>query len=76
MDNIEKEIAEKFATKLRMERAKRKISQEVLAEKAGLSTPYIGRVERSLQNITLGKIQKIADAFNLPIHKLLIFDED
>ena len=47
------------------------MSQEKLAEKAGVHRTYIGMIERSEKNITLLNMEKIARALNVEITDLL-----
>ena len=47
------------------------LSQEELAERAGLHRTYIGMIERAEKNITLCNIEKIAKALNVDILSLL-----
>jgi transcriptional regulator with XRE-family HTH domain len=63
-------ILKKFGDRVRKERLKRNLSQEQLASKAGVHRTYIGMIERAEKNITLGNIQKIADALNINISDL------
>lgn len=56
---------------MREERLKLGLSQEALAEKAGVHRTYIGMIERAEKNITLTNIEKIAKALNVEIGKLL-----
>lgn len=67
------EILEKFGQKVRQLRKDRNISQEELADKAGLHRTYIGMIERAEKNITLINIEKIAIALEVRINDL--FDE-
>ena len=46
------------------------LSQERLAELAGVHRTYIGMVERAEKNITLCNIEKIAKALNVEIKDL------
>ena len=71
---MEKDILIKFGNKVREERLKIGISQEALAEKAGVHRTYIGMIERAEKNITLKNIEKISKALNIKIGKLLEFD--
>ena len=64
-------ILKKFGDRVRKERLKRNLSQEQLASKAGVHRTYIGMIERAEKNITLGNIQKIADALNINISDLI-----
>jgi len=62
----------RFGKKVREERLKRNLSQEALAEKAGVHRTYIGMIERAEKNITLENIEKIADALKIKISQLFI----
>ena len=59
-----------FGDTIRLLRNQLDISQEELAEKAGLHRTYIGMVERAEKNITLENINKIALALNIRIAAL------
>jgi transcriptional regulator with XRE-family HTH domain len=60
-----------FGNKVRSERIKRGLSQEALAELAGLHRTYIGMIERAEKNITLLNIDKIARALKVSAEYLL-----
>lgn len=60
----------KFGQKVRAERLRQNLSQEQLADKAGLHRTYIGMIERAEKNITLLNIQKIANALRINIRDL------
>ena len=60
-----------FGNKVRELRTKLGISQEELAERAGLHRNYIGLVERAEINITLSNIEKIAKALSIRLTELL-----
>lgn len=60
----------KLGKKVREERHKQGLSQEDLAEKAGLHRTYIRMIERGEKNITLVNIQKISKALDLKIYQL------
>ena len=64
---MKKQILIKFGQKVRTERIKQKISQEELAERAGVHRTYIGMIERAEKNITLENIEKIAKALGLKL---------
>jgi transcriptional regulator with XRE-family HTH domain len=61
----------KFGEKIRAKRAELQLSQEELAEKAGVHRTYIGMIERAEKNITLVNIQKIAKALGVPLDELM-----
>ncbi len=60
-----------LARRIRLLRIYRRWSQEVLAELADLNRTYIGALERAEGNPCLDNIEKIADAFGVPVHSLL-----
>lgn len=65
------EILQIFAMNVRTNRIVQGISQEKLAERAGLHRTYIGMVERAEKNITLKNIAKIASALKVKPETLL-----
>ena len=60
-----------FGSRVKQERQKQNLSQEALADKAGLHRTYLGDVERGERNIGLLNIVKIANALNIPPDLLL-----
>lgn len=67
----EKELLKTFGFNLKIERLKRKISQEVLAEALNVSSVYVSNVESGKHNISLVNAIKFCEYFNLTIEKLL-----
>ncbi len=63
-----------FGQNVQKIRKERNISQEKLAELAGLHVTYIGRIERQKQNISIDNIEKISDALN--VSAAILFEED
>lgn len=55
-------LAQHFGAAIRRQRETLRLSQEELADRAGLDRSYLGRIERSEQNATLATAQKLADA--------------
>lgn len=51
-------------------------SQEELAAQAGLHRTFIGHVERQIRNISLDNVEKIARTLGVPIHALLVPEEE
>ncbi|MDD5507947.1 MAG: helix-turn-helix transcriptional regulator [Bacteroidales bacterium] len=64
------EILIKFGNRIREIRKEKGISQEELAEKAGLHRTYIGMIERAEKNITLINIERLAIALNVSLNQL------
>jgi len=56
-----------FSNNVRKYRIKQNLSQEELAEKAGLHRTYIGSVERGERNITINAMEKICIALEMSI---------
>ena len=73
MEKINNDTVYKLGQKIRIERKKRKMSQEKLAEIAELNRNFIGLVERGETNITVKNLESIANAFNTDILNLFIF---
>ena len=57
--------AEGLGDRVRILRLNKSMTQEELAEKSGLSTKYIGELERGQSNPTLTTIEKIATALGV-----------
>ncbi len=64
-------LAEKFAVNLKHERVRKKLSQEALASKAGLSVSYISMLERGQRTPPLDTLESIAKALAVSAHALL-----
>ena len=60
-----------FGKNVQRLRKRKGLSQEQLAEIAGLHRTYIGMIERAEKNITLINIKKIAVALNVKLTDLL-----
>lgn len=61
-----------FARNLRSVRQARGISQEKLAELAGLHRTYISSVERGGRNISIDNIERLANALDTAPETLLL----
>lgn len=61
----------RFGLKLRHARESLQLSQEALAEQAGLHRTYIGQVERGERNISIDNMEKLADAVNMQLWEML-----
>ena len=60
-----------FAANVRRRRLELKLSQEELAERAGVHRTYVGMLERSEKNATIYNIDRIAGALQVEPYMLL-----
>ena len=60
-----------FGINLRRHREMLKLSQEDLAEKAGLHRTYIGSVERGERNVSIDNMERLAGGVGSTIQQLL-----
>ena len=61
----------RFAANLRATRKDRGISQEELADLAGLHRTYVGSIERGERNVSIDNIERLAAALDLDVVDLL-----
>lgn len=69
------DIDKKVGLNIRVQRVKRGISQEELADLSGIARSTMGIVERGEQSPSLQTIAKIATALKMDIYKLFLFDD-
>lgn len=67
----EQSILTTLGQRIRDLRHVRSISQEELADVAGVHRTYIGMVERGEKNVTILTLSKFASAFGLSISELI-----
>lgn len=60
-----------FGRQVREVRKAKGISQEKLAELAGIDRSYMGNIERGEKNVTLKKVYEICDALDIDIKDLV-----
>lgn len=60
-----------FGQRVREVRKAKGISQEKLAELAGIDRSYMGNIERGEKNVTLKKVYEICDALDIDIKDLV-----
>src|SRR5689334_25209926 len=63
-----------LAQRVRDARARRFMTRKALAEESGISLAYLARVEGGTGNISLGLLQRLSLALNLPIESFFTSD--
>ncbi|MBR1681315.1 helix-turn-helix transcriptional regulator [bacterium] len=71
MNNKNNKLNTKICLKIKLERMKRNLSQEQLAEMADLSRITIGKIERAEVSPTIESLEKIAKAFEMDFSQLI-----
>lgn len=64
----------KIGLKIKLERVKRNLTQEELAEMANISRPTVGSIERGEQSPSFDTMEAIANAFGITVQELCNFD--
>ena len=62
---------EAFAQEMRRRRKQRNLSQEALAEKAGISMALVSELERGIATPTLQTMEKIASYFQTTVSEMI-----
>lgn len=71
MEESEKQLRKNIADRLRIYRAKERISQEQLAEKSNLTQTYVYKLENEMANPSIFVILKLAKALNVTVNDLI-----
>ncbi len=66
-------LLKKFGKNVKIERVKKDLTQEQLAEIMGVSQNYVASIEGGKENMSLGKILELSKSLNVEIETLLIF---
>jgi len=61
----------RFAANVRLHRQRLGLSQEALAEAAGLHRTYVGSIERGERNVSIDNMERLAHALCLDLVDLL-----
>lgn len=64
------DVRERFGTAVKFRREELSMTQEELAEKAGIHRTYLSDVERGTRNLSLINIEKLAAALSVSLSKL------
>ena len=74
MDEQKQWVTTEIATKIKLYRRQKGLSQEELALKANLNPAFFGQVERGLKCPTIDTLYKISTALDVPLSELVRFD--
>ncbi len=66
----EEDITKRIGLNITIIRERQGLTQEKLAELAGLHRAYIGQIERGEKNIGLKNLEKISKALNISLRSL------
>jgi len=67
-------LAIQFGNRLRTMRTEKKMSQEELSFRAGISAAHLGQIERAEKKPTLETIGKLAEALEISLPELFAFE--
>ena len=70
---MHKNVTKKFGSHVKQLRKEKGISQEQLANAAGIERSYMGAIERGERNPTLYKLVQIAQALKVTLPELFSF---
>ena len=70
------EIIRQVAETIRIERHRNRLSQQELAEKAGITTKYLNLIENQKSNPTIIVIIQICEALNINLDELIKIKKD
>ena len=63
-----------FGLVLKRKRESLRLSQEALAEMAGLHRTYISQVERGVRNLSIDSMERLAEAIGMEVWEMLRTD--
>jgi transcriptional regulator with XRE-family HTH domain len=72
MQTVTEGIRSQLGQRVRGLRLEYRVTQEQLAERAGLSYKFIGEIERGKANPTVDTLSRLAKALRVEIHELLL----
>ena len=72
----QKDMARHFAVALQRQRKTKRVSQELLAEKADCDSTMISLIERRIRNPTLNMADSLAQGLGIPLSQMIKEAED
>lgn len=70
------ELRDVLARNLRLLRAQKSMSQEALAFESRINRTYVSDIERSVRNVSIDNISRLAKALGVPAWRLLHEEEE
>lgn len=67
------DVVKRVGDRIRHIRKEKGLSQEQLAERAGLHNNYVGQVERGEKNLTIETLEKIVSGLDISLEELFRF---
>jgi ribosome-binding protein aMBF1 (putative translation factor) len=64
------DVRERFGTAVKFRREELGLTQEDLAEKAGIHRTYLSDIERGTRNLSLVNIERVAEALSITLSEL------
>ena len=71
-----KTLLKQFGKNVKIERIKKDLTQDQLAEIMNVSQNYVANIEGGKANMSLGKILELSNYIGININTLLNFEED
>jgi transcriptional regulator with XRE-family HTH domain len=68
------QLREKFGQRVRFMRSKRGLTQEQLAERAGISVDFLSLIERGKSSPSFENLDELADALEMSVAELFSFE--
>lgn len=68
------QLREKFGNRVRLLRNERGLTQEQLAERAGISVDFLSLIERGKNSPSFENLDELADALNVTVAELFSFE--
>jgi len=68
------QLREKFGQKVRLLRGERDLTQEQLAERAGISVDFLSLIERGKSSPSFENLDELADALEVSVAALFSFE--
>ena len=69
------QLREKFGNRVRLLRGESGLTQEQLAERAGISVDFLSLIERGKNSPSFDNLEDLAEALNVSVARLFTFED-